>query len=83
MSVLAKEIQKEFQLSQEFIQEGFLHMSKAGELIAEVESLSSSEDIEEWLRVNCPGIAAGQAKQSLRLFRGEKIRIEAYKEKRE
>jgi len=43
MSILAKELKKEYELAQEYIQAGFEHASIAGELVAEVESLVGAE----------------------------------------
>jgi hypothetical protein len=78
MSVLAKEIQKEFALSQEYIEAGFQHLLKAGEQLAEVEALAGAEQVEAWLNENCSGIDTAQAIQSLRLFKGETIKVEAH-----
>lgn len=81
MSVLAKEIQKEFQLSQEYIQAGFQHMLKVGELLAEVEKLAGAEEVSTWLSENCSDIDTGAAKESLKLFKGEKVEVQAYRTK--
>jgi len=77
MSVLAKELRKEFQLAQDYIQAGFEHAFLAGELLAEVEELAGAEELETWLQQNCSEIEAGEAKQFLRLFNGEKIKVTA------
>jgi len=77
MSVLAKELRKEFQLAQDYIQAGFEHAFLAGELLAEVEQLAGAEELSTWLKNNCSEIEAGEAKQFLRLFNGEKIKVTA------
>lgn len=81
MSILAKELRKEYQLAKEYIQAGFQHLLKAGELLAEVEKLAGAEQVEAWLKENCPDIDTEQALQSLRLFQGKKIRVEAHTKK--
>jgi len=77
MSVLAKELRREFQLAQDYIQAGFEHAFLAGELLAEVEQLAGAEELSTWLKNNCSEIEAGEAKQFLRLFNGEKIKVTA------
>jgi len=77
MSVLAKELRKEFKLAQDYIQAGFEHAFLAGELLAEVEQLAGAEELSTWLKNNCSEIEAGEAKQFLRLFNGEKIKVTA------
>jgi len=77
MSVLAKELKREYQLAQDYIQAGFEHAFLAGELLAEVEELAGAEELETWLQQNCSEIEAGEAKQFLKLFKGEKVKITA------
>jgi len=79
MSVLAKEIKKEYELSKEYIEAGFQHLLKAGELLAEVEELAGAEEVENWLNENCSEVDIGQAIRSLNLFKGEKIQLYAYR----
>jgi superfamily II RNA helicase len=83
MSVLAKELKKEYELAQEYIQAGFHHAFLAGELLAEVEKLAGAEEVEAWLQQNCSEIEAGEAKQFLRLFKGETVKVSASRQPEE
>jgi hypothetical protein len=78
MSVLAKEINKKYELAQEFIQAGFEYAFKAGELLAEVESMVPAGELSTWLKQNCSEVPVSTAKEFLRLFKGEKVKIYAY-----
>ena len=65
-------------LSQDLIQEGFLHAFKAGELLQEVKSMLHSEgDLEQWLEQNCSKVEKQVAFNCLRLFNGETVKVEA------
>jgi len=75
MSVLAKEIRKHTETSREFLQVGFKHSFKAGELLAEVESMVGAENLESWLSENNLTFEAGEVEQFLKLFRGESIKL--------
>jgi len=81
MSVLAKEIKKEYELARDYVQAGFEHASIAGELLAEVESLVGAEEVENWLQENCSDIPFLEAQEFLRLFKGEKIKVTANRQK--
>jgi len=83
MSVLAKELKKEYELAQEYIQVGFEHAYKAGELLAEVEQLAGAEEVEAWLQHNCSEVEAGTAKQFLKLFKGETVKVTASRQPEE
>jgi len=75
---IAKVIEEEAVLSQDLIQEGFLHAFKAGELIQEVKSMLHSEgDLEQWLEQNCSKVERQVAFNCLKLFNGETVKIEA------
>jgi len=75
---IAEAIAEEARLSQEYIQEGFSHAFKAGELLQEVKSmLSSEEELEQWLQENCSKVEKGVASSCLRLFNGETVKVEA------
>ena len=75
---IAEAIEEEAKLSQEYIQEGFLHAFKAGELLQEVKSmLHSEEEFEQWLQENCSKVERGVAFSCLRLFNGETVKVEA------
>jgi len=77
MSVLAKELKKEFELAQEYIETGFQHAFLAGELLAEVESMVGVEELSTWLKNNCSEIEAEEAEQFLKLFKGETVKVSA------
>jgi len=79
MSVLAKEIMREVELSGEYIHAGFDHSYHAGELIAEVENLVGADQLHSWLSENCKQADKGLLRQSLRLFKGETIEVQVYK----
>jgi len=81
MSILAKELRKEYKLAKDYVQAGFEHASIAGELLAEVEKLAGAGELETWLKNNCSEIPAGEAKQFLRLFKGKEITVTASKQK--
>ena len=83
MSILAKELRQEYRLAKEYIQAGFQHASIAGELLAEVESMVGAEELPTWLEQNCSEVSPGEVEQFLKLFRGEKIKVEAYKPEKE
>lgn len=75
---IAEAIAEEAVLSQDLIQEGFLHAFKAGELIQEVKSMLHSEgDLEQWLEQNCSKVEKQVAFNCLRLFNGETVKVEA------
>ena len=75
---IAEAITEEAVLSQDLIQEGFLHAFKAGELIQEVKSMLHSEgDLEQWLEQNCSKVEKQVAFNCLRLFNGETVKVEA------
>lgn len=75
---IAEAIAEEARLSQDLIQEGFLHAFKAGELIQEVKSMLHSEgDLEQWLEQNCSKVEKQVAFNCLRLFNGETVKVEA------
>ena len=77
---IAEAIEEEAKLSQDLIQEGFLHAFKAGELLQEVKSmLHSEEDLESWLESNCSQVEEGVLKSCMRLFNGETVKVEATK----
>ena len=78
MSVLAKEIQKNYETSNEYLQVGFQYASKAGEYLAEAQALSGKH-FEEWLQKNC-SLNLGTALKLIDFFRGEKIEVSAYKQ---
>lgn len=83
MSILAKELKKEYELAQQYIEAGFQHAFLAGELLAEVEKLAGIEEVEEWLNDNCSEIPFGEAEQFLRLFKGEPIKVSATRQPEE
>ena len=75
---IAEAITEEAVLSQDLIQEGFLHAFKAGELLQEVKSMLHSEgDLEQWLEQNCSKVEKQVAFNCLRLFNGETVKVEA------
>jgi hypothetical protein len=75
---IAEAITEEAVLSQDLIQEGFLHAFKAGELLQEVKSMLSSErDLEQWLEQNCSKVEKQVAFNCLKLFNGETVKVEA------
>ena len=75
---IAEAIAEEAILSQDLIQEGFLHAFKAGELLQEVKSMLSSErDLEQWLEQNCSKVEKQVAFNCLKLFNGETVKVEA------
>ena len=75
---IAEAIAEEARLSQDLIQEGFLHAFKAGELLQEVKSMLSSEgDLEQWLEQNCSKVEKQVAFNCLKLFNGETVKVEA------
>ena len=75
---IAKVIEEEAVLSQDLIQEGFLHAFKAGELLQEVKSMLSSErDLEQWLEQNCSKVEKQVAFNCLKLFNGGIVKVEA------
>ena len=77
---IAEAIAKEAVLSQDLIQEGFLHAFKAGELLQEVKSLlHSGEDLESWLESNCSQVERGVLNSCMRLFNGETVSVQATK----
>ena len=75
---IAEAIEEEAVLSQNLIEEGFLHAFKAGELIQEVKSmLHSEEEFEQWLQENCSMIEREVAFNCLKLFNGGIVKVEA------
>jgi len=78
MSVLAKEIQRKFELSQEYIQAGFQQAHTAGEMVAEVESMVGTDNLEEWLISNCSGCSVETLKTFLRFFKNKSIKLEVF-----
>lgn len=75
---IAEAIAEEARLSQDLIQEGFLHAFKAGELLQEVKSMLHSEgDLEQWLEQNCSKVGKQVAFNCLKLFNGETVKVEA------
>ena len=75
---IAEAIEEEAVLSQDLIQEGFLHAFKAGELLQEVKSMLSSErDLEQWLEQNCSKVEKQVAFNCLKLFNGGIVKVEA------
>jgi ribosomal protein S13 len=77
---IAEAITEEAVLSQDLIQEGFLHAFKAGELLQEVKSMLSSErDLEQWLEQNCSKVEKQVAFNCLKLFNGETVSVQATK----
>jgi hypothetical protein len=75
---IAEAITEEAVLSQDLIQEGFLHAFKAGELLQEVKSMLSSErDLEQWLEQNCSKVEKQVAFNCLKLFNGGIVKVEA------
>ena len=75
---IAEASEEEAVLSQNLIEEGFLHAFKAGELLQEVKSmLSSEEELEQWLQENCSKVEKGVASSCLGLFNGETVKVEA------
>lgn len=75
---IAEAIEEEARLSQEYIQEGFLHAFKAGELLQEVKSmLHVGGDLEQWLEQNCSKVEKQVAFNCLKLFNGETVKVEA------
>jgi len=81
MSVLAKELKKEYELALEYTEAGFSHAYNAGELLAEVESMVGAEELSTWLNDNCSEIPMFAAKQFLSLFNGKEIQVRASKKK--
>ena len=81
MSVLAKEIEKNYRTSNEFLETGFSYAQKAGEYLAEAQELSG-EHFEEWLSKNC-SFSLGTAEKLIDFFNGEKIIVSAYKPEKE
>jgi hypothetical protein len=75
MSVLAKEIQKNFETSNEFLETGFQYAQKAGEYLAEAQELSG-ENFETWLNENC-SFDLGTAQKLIDFFNGEYIEVSA------
>ena len=77
---IAEAIEEEAVLSQNLIEEGFLHAFKAGELLQEVKSMLHSEgDLEQWLEQNCSKVEKQVAFNCLKLFNGETVKVEATK----
>jgi hypothetical protein len=75
---IAEAIEEEAVLSQNLIEEGFLHAFKAGELLQEVKSmLHSGGDLEQWLEQNCSKVERQVALNCLKLFNGETVKVEA------
>jgi len=75
---IAEEIEQEAKLSQELIEQGFLHAFKAGELIQEVKNMLNSEEaLWEWLEGNCSEVEKSALNNYLKLFNGETIKVEA------
>jgi len=83
MSFLIEQIQNETELSNSLIQESFNHAYTAGKFIAEVESLVGSDNLQEWFQENLKDIETAQLMQCLRLFKGETIKIQAYRQEKE
>jgi hypothetical protein len=76
MSVLAKEIQKNFETSNEFLETGFQYAQKAGEYLAEAQELSG-ESFETWLNENCKFLNMRTAQKLIDFFNGEYIEVSA------
>jgi len=77
---IAEAIEEEARLSQNLIEEGFLHAFKAGELIGEVKSILHSEgEVEGWLESNCSQVEREVLKSCMRLFNGETVSVQATK----
>jgi len=79
MSVLAKEITRLNELSENYIQEGFSIASQVGELLKEAEELAGTEKFPEWLKENC-SITESRARGYIRLFSGKTIKLEIFRE---
>jgi len=74
---IAEAIEEEAVLSQNLIEEGFLHAFKAGELLQEVKSmLHSGGDLEQWLEQNCSKVERQVVLNCLKLFNGETVKVE-------
>ena len=74
---IAEAITEEAVLSQDLIQEGFLHAFKAGELLQEVKSLLHSEgELEQWVEQNCSKVERQVAFNCLKLFNGGIVKVE-------
>jgi len=86
---IAEEIEQEAKLSQELIEQGFLHAFKAGELIQEVTSMLNwkgerVEAVEGWLESNCSQVDISILQNCMKLYRGETVKVEAtHKETKE
>ena len=77
---IAEAIAEEAVLSQNYIQEGFLHAFKAGELLQEVKSmLHSEEELQGWLESNCSQVGREVLNSCMRLFNGETVSVQATK----
>ena len=83
MSVLQKEIIKEVELSETYIQAGFHHAHLAGELLAEVEELVGTDKLKEYCKETFPDIQPAILRQCLKLFKGETVKIEVTRQKQE
>lgn len=82
MSVLAEKINRFNEVSKEFIQAGFVNALKAGELLEEVFELVGAEGFSEWLKENTE-IPEYTAKGYIDLFKGKRIKVEAFQAKEE
>lgn len=81
---IAEAIAEEAKLSQEYIQEGFSHAFKAGELIQEVRNMLNwkqerGEIMESWLEEHCSEVDISVLKNCMRLFNGETVSVQATK----
>mgnify|MGYP001057927325 CR=1 FL=1 len=81
MSVLAKEIQKNFEASNDFLETGFQYALTAGELLSEAQELSG-EHFEEWFKKKC-SFSLSTAEKLIDFFNGERITIQAFKPEKE
>ena len=81
MSILAKEIQENFEVSNEYLEIGFQYALKAGEYLTEARELSG-EHFEEWLQKNC-SFNLSTAEKLIEFFLGETVSVQAFKQEKE
>ncbi|MFA7628832.1 MAG: hypothetical protein WCY37_05535 [Candidatus Dojkabacteria bacterium] len=75
--MIVKALKEELNLSQELVKEGFSHAYKAGELLQEVKNMvGTKQGFDEWVEKNLKRIDEGLINICLKLFNGEKVKVE-------
>lgn len=73
-SLLAETIKEENRLHEELLLESLKHSVRAGEFLAEVQSLLEESKFEAWLKKNCK-LSLKEAERHLKLARGEALEV--------